>query len=48
MTDPGNLYSRKLEEEYFSAPLAIPQERKCSGFCGREQNRTERSCGLGA
>ena len=28
MTDPGNLYSRKLEEEYFSAPLAIPPGKK--------------------
>jgi hypothetical protein len=28
MTDPGNLYSRKLEEEYFSAPLAIPAGKK--------------------
>ena len=24
MLDPGNLYTRKLEEEYVSAPLAIP------------------------
>jgi len=28
MTDPGNLYTRKLEEEYISAPLEIPAAKR--------------------
>lgn len=28
MTDPGNLYTRRLEEEYLSAPLQIPDGRR--------------------
>ena len=30
MIDPGNLYSRKLEEDYVSAPLALPADPRPS------------------
>jgi len=32
MVDPGNLYSRRLEEQYVSAPLDIPAERQVRGL----------------
>ncbi len=32
MTDPGNLYTRKLEEEYISAPIAVPAGKKAAAL----------------
>src|SRR5207248_5710977 len=30
MTDPGNLYTRALEEEYLSAPIELPRGRSAA------------------
>lgn len=40
MIDPGNLYTRKLEEQYVSSPIEIPHEKAPSKFKWQGEERS--------